>query len=344
MTYLLSPYEVGDLTDGELTPIVAMLNEVAAEENPRSVDMTVDEFRMFSTSPGTVQQRFQVKTTDGDIAGVGVMRFPDDGTNADTLNVAIRVAPRHRRRGIATMLMAEAARVSREEGRTKLHLFHHDTVPAGKAFLDRIEAKPVLEMHVNVLRIEALDKDLLSAWVAEGPSKAPGYRVDVYEGRWPEEILDGMARLYSILDRDMPQPEGHEPRKWTPELISEMHDNFLGGVDSLMALAKHAESGTAVGLSHLIRRHSDPSTWMVTTTIVDPDHRGMSLGRWLKGAVNLEALAQWDGGVFQETANAFVNAPMLAINHEMGFEHELTVTDVQTSVEAVERFLQSRQV
>jgi hypothetical protein len=67
--------------------------------------------------------------------------------------------------------------------------------------------------------------------------------------------------------------------------------------------------------------------------MVDPDHRGRSLGKWLKGAVNLAALEGWDGGVYQETGNAFTNEAMLAINHAMGFRHELTMTDVEIALD-----------
>lgn len=342
MTYSLSTYSVEEMSDDELRPIVEMLNRVAVEESPRSVDMTVGDFRMFSQAPGTVQERFMVRSSDGDVAGVGVTRFADDGTNPNLVNVAIRVSVDHRRQGVGSMLLGEAVRIADQEDRTTFHLFHFDTVPAGKAFLDRLNAKPALEMHVNVLKVADLDRDLLTGWVEQGPTLAPGYHVDIYEGRWPDEIHEEMARLYVILDRDMPQPEGHEHREWTAELVAEMQDQWSQGIDSLMALAIHDESGAAVGMSQLSRLHSDPTTWHVTTTMVDPAHRGRSLGRWVKGAVNVRALEVWDGGVYQETANAQVNAPMLAINHEMGFEHEMTVTDVEVSVEDASRYLASR--
>ncbi|MGD2103259.1 MAG: hypothetical protein PVG83_13595, partial [Acidimicrobiia bacterium] len=49
-------------------------------------------------------------------------------------------------------------------------------------------------------------------------------------------------------------------------------------------------------------------------------------------AVNLTALETWPGGLWEETGNAFTNDAMLSINRAMGFEHELTLTEVELKV------------
>jgi hypothetical protein len=102
------------------------------------------------------------------------------------------------------------------------------------------------------------------------------------------------------------------------------------------------DTAKAVGMSEMFRRRTDPTTWIVTTTMVDPDHRGKSIGKWLKGAVNLAALDAWPGGIYEETANASTNDAMLAINHAMGFRHELTTTDVELEVDQALAWVASR--
>ena len=92
----------------------------------------------------------------------------------------------------------------------------------------------------------------------------------------------------------------------------------------------------------MIRRNSDPATWIVSTTMVDPPHRGQSIGKWVKGATNLAALERWPDGVYQETGNAFTNDAMLAINHAMGFRHDLTITDVEVSTARARSYLDSK--
>jgi GNAT superfamily N-acetyltransferase len=118
--------------------------------------------------------------------------------------------------------------------------------------------------------------------------------------------------------------------------------NFLEGVDLLSAIAVEDESGEPVGLSQLGKRHSDDTTWFVTTTMVDPDHRGHALGKWLKAAACLEALERWPRPIWMETGNAFTNEPMLGINHAMGFAHEFTMSEVEVGVDRVDTYLASR--
>lgn len=342
MTFDLTEFDIDDLSDEELAPIVDLINRGRRAESPRNVDLTVSDYRMFTANPGIVQRRFVVRDGTGDPVGFGITRFNDDGSNPETLGVRIRVYGESRRKGIGTLLLRNAVDIATDLGRTRLQSFHVDTVPAGAAFAEAIGATPVLEMHSNVLKIVDLDKELMKEWVLVGQTKTREYDVEVLEGRWPDEILDGMARLYYILDRDAPQEEGYEPREWTGEVIAQFLDVFLQVSDSLMALAVHKETKIPVGMSHLIRRHSDPTTWIVTATMVDPDHRGRSLGKWIKGAVNLAAIEGWEGGVYTETANAFANAPMLAINEAMGFRHEYTATEVAVSVDHARLFVESR--
>lgn len=176
-------------------------------------------------------------------------------------------------------------------------------------------------------------------WAEKSP---PGYSLQLIEGLFPEELLPGIAHLYYILERDMPLSEGQEPREWTAVLLREMTEHYLQEMESLAALATHQESGEDVGLSQLIRRKSDQTTWIVTTTMVDPDHRRRSIGKWVKGAVNIAALERWPGAIYAETGNAFVNETMLAINHAMGFEHELTVTEVDIRTDDALAYVESR--
>ena len=341
--YSLEELDIDEVAEDDLQAVIDLANQVNAEREPRHTDFTVDEYRMFSNSPGQVRIRFLVRSKSGNPVASMTTNFASDGSNPHLLRTSLSVASEHRRRGVGAELLGKAAEIARDLGRESLTGTVFDTVPAADAFLKAIGGQRTLEHHLNSLRIADLDLDLLKEWVDEGPQLAPAYSVRVFEGNFPSEYLDGMAHLYLVLERDMPTPDGLEPREWTPELVHDFMEHFLQGTEALTAVVIKDDTGEIAGMSQLIRRTADPATWHVTTTMVDPEHRGHSLGKWVKGAANLEALARWPGGEYEETGNASTNAAMLAINHAMGFEHELTEAEVEVTVDQVESYLTSRQ-
>lgn len=342
MTFRISDLDLDQLTDVELEPLTGLANELRQEQQPRSKALSIEEFRVFSNFPGSIRRRRAAYTADGQIAALLSTSFPDDGTNPGVLSVDIKVARQHRRRGLATQLLAVAAETAEELGRSKITGSVFDTVPAALAFSDAVGASGVLEMHMNSLAIPDLDIGLLKRWVDEGPRRAPDYSVEIIEGDWPDDLIERMGRLFYILERDSPTPEGYEPREWSPDRIRQMQQMFAASTDGLLAVAIHTASGEPVGMSHLLRRNNDPTTWQVTFTIVDDLHRGHALGKWVKGAVNVAALERWEGGEYAETTNAYTNEAMLGINHEMGFSHEYTMTEVEASLETVRSYLSGR--
>ena len=341
MTLTVTEADIQTMSDDELAPLLAAMNLLDRESYPRHTDMTIEDMRMFDHSPGIAQQRLLIHDGD-DLAATAVLRHNDDGTNPDVLMVGIRVLPEHRRRGIATMLLGRAVTAATEMGRDKLQGFILDTVPAGDEFVSAVGAEKLLDFHENVMRVDALDRDLLQSWVDQGPVRGQGYSVRVGEGDWPEELFGDIAHLFHVLERDMPRSATFEPREWNAELVRELHDHYAPGVDALTVFVSEDATGATVGMTDMIRRKTDPTTWIVTTTVVDPDHRGRSLGKWIKGLINLAALDRWEGGIYTETGNAFTNEPMLAINHAMGFTHELTMTDCLLTVDQARTYLESK--
>ena len=330
------------LDDAGLEAILAITNGVSREANARFVDFELEEFRLLSSGPGRVRHRFVARDSNDEIVGVAEGSYADDDSNPSRLRAQISVDSDSRRSGVGTALLAELVELAQRLDRSTIHGWHFDTIPAGAEFARAVGATEGLQFHDNVLEIANLDRELMRRWRDEGPARAPGYSVEVIEGPWPGKLLGDIAHLYFVLERDMPLAEGIEPREWTPELVASMQSHYQQGTESISALAFEDSTGTVVGLTQLLRRIADPTTWIVTTTMVDPAHRGKGLGKWVKAAANLETLERWAGGVYQETGNAFTNEPMLAINREMGFEHELTTTDVELDPEVALEYLRSK--
>lgn len=334
--------DLDELTDEAMQPILDATNLLDREARPRWVDLTADELRMVAGAPSMTRNRFVVLGHDGELAGLGEGRYPSDGTNADTLTCQIRVLPGWRRQGVGTTILEYLVGMAGELGRARLRGFLHDTVPAGMAFARATGATVDIEFHENVVKVADIDRALMESWSRIGYERAPGYTLRLLEGAVPEEFLADIALLYRVLERDSPMPDDVEPREWTAERVGRDQEHFLHGTELLTALVVEDATGRAVGMSQLARRESDPTTWFVPLTVVAPEHRGRSLGKWVKGGANMAALSRWEGGVYEETGNAFTNEPMLAINRAMGFEHELTAMSCLLSVEDAGRYLESR--
>lgn len=342
MAFEVTDGDFEGLSDDSFSELLAAVNDLDRESHPRHTDLTDGEFRTFAESPGMTHHRFLAHEARGELAGFAAFRYPDDGTNSDTLICDIRVLPAHRRQSLGSSLLAKGVELATELDRSVLLGFVFDTVPAGGEFARRIGATEKLDFHENVVRVADLDRDLLRGWVDLGRDRAPGYSVRLIEGLWPEELFDDIAHLYYVLERDMPTSDNLEPRRWDADRVRDMQDHYSQEFDLLSAFAIEEATGRAVGMSDMVRRITDPTTWIVTTTMVDPEHRGRSLGKWVKGVINLAALERWPDGIYEETGNAFTNEPMLAINHAMGFEHELTITECTISTDEAMAYLEER--
>jgi hypothetical protein len=85
------------------------------------------------------------------------------------------------------------------------------------------------------------------------------------------------------------------------------------------ACARHDATGKLVGFTQLVATRARQWLGQQWDTGVDPAHRNLGLGRWLKAANGLRLIQERPEVTTIETWNAGVNAAMLAINSAMGF-------------------------
>ena len=86
------------------------------------------------------------------------------------------------------------------------------------------------------------------------------------------------------------------------------------------ACVRQNATGKLVGYTQLVASRARPWLGQQWDTGVDPAHRNLGLGRWLKAANALRLMDERPEVTTIETWNAGVNAAMLAINEAMGFQ------------------------
>jgi hypothetical protein len=203
-------------------------------------------------------------------------------------------------------------------------------IPLGKrsphpseGFARAIGFEPTLGGNRRVLPVplEPEHVDELRAFAAR-VAGADRYRTFTFRTPWPDEYTDDHCELGRRMSTDEPAGDSdHEEELWDAQRIHES-DDLLAAQHStkLAAVAQHIESGRLVAFTELLMSPDRPSEAWQMATLVHPEHRGHRLGLAVKLA-NLEFLARAEPSIrVVTTANASVNAPMIAINDMLGFE------------------------
>jgi len=331
-------YTQASLPDRIIRQRVAHHNRMLAEELPDDPPFLVeDALRRMRHRPSTARTHLWVLRQGRSIVAEASLGWADLPSNRHSAHVDVSVEPHLRRHGIGTRLLALA--VARARQVLRLRLFAHSSgrIPAGARFLRRHGFKAGFQHHLNQLAIERLDRALLARWLAAGTEcAAAGYAMEMWDGPVPERWLVAFAELCGVMNG---APHGDlevEDVTVTPKMIREGEAALLAtGSRCLVACARHAASGVLVGFTELFWNPKRAAiVWQQNTGVIEA-HRKQGLGRWLKAA-NMEALlaANPDARLVR-TGNADSNAPMLAINRQMGFQPFIAGTGWQGRVPAV---------
>ena len=287
---------------------------------------------------------FRARDAGGAIVGMGSCRIdPEHDDNPDVLSLNLYVAAEHRRRGVATRLLAELVRVAEQEDRSRLLFTTFERVPAGAEAAGAVGATAKLTEHVNHLPIADVDRAMLEQWVAEGPGRAPGYELVAFDGACPDEHLDGYIEQILVLN-DAPRDDLEvNDFTLTREQVREQEQMIAAaGIESWALLARH-ESGAYAGIHDVTWNPTKPAVVWVGLTAVAPAHRGHALGKWLKASMTLRILDDRPDVTEIRTGNADSNDAMLGINRQMGYRPMVGATAWELSTAQARAWLDAKQ-
>ena len=239
------------------------------------------------------------------------------------------VLPSHRRRGIGSQLLAEAVAFARSGDRSLLSGNHYEGAAASIAFAAHHGATPASAIEQNRVLVANLDRGLLAGW----NTTPAGYSLVAFDDVCPDDLLDGFVRVSEALN-DAPRSDSAGDAIFSAELRrNEERAMRADGTTQWVACARDNATGELAGMTELTLTSYQP--WLVHqgTTVVDRRHRGHGLGRWLKSVNALRVLGERTETRVIETWNDGTNAPMLAINREMGFRPVATWRDVELRID-----------
>jgi mycothiol synthase len=241
--------------------------------------------------------------------------------------VEVRVLPAGRRQGLGRLLLDRSVTVAERRGSRLIMGQTRENVPSGAAFCRHFGAEPGQVGRENRLDLRSVDRALVDRWIADGPVRAPGYRLEFVDGSTPPELADRVAEVLNVMNTAPRDDLDFGDTQITPELLRQYEEaGEKAGRGHWAYYAVDEASGRFVGTTDITIRPGNPDRVHVGDTGVDPAHRGKSLGKWLKAAMTRRILDGLPDVRWVITFNAASNDAMLAINNQLGFRQSAVTT------------------
>ncbi|HWI64653.1 MAG TPA: GNAT family N-acetyltransferase [Symbiobacteriaceae bacterium] len=256
---------------------------------------------------------------DGRFAGYGVAGADDEQAEHHFF-VVIRVDEACRNQGAGTALLQALAGWARSRGAVCLEgTLRPDLAGELLGWCARRGFVTEGDVLRSVLKLDGWEPGALAASVTAAEKRGIRF-VTLEELGAGEENLRRFHRLCNELHHDVPGRGPHLPYQY--EAWREKITGSPAWDPSCVLLALDGEAWAALSFFE----PQPDGSWYTYLTGVHRDHRGKGLGTAVKVAAVM--LAARRGVPYVSTFNHVVNAPMLAINNQLGYQPDFTVRQI----------------
>ena len=291
---------------------------------------TPDQLRVMAR--GTDRRRIAWVALDGDeVVGALGLDMPLHD-NLSVAGITVDVLPGRRRRGIGSALLEVGEAQARAHGRSVL-LTETQWLPngrdeSGEGFFTRHGYAAAQTVLRSSLSLPADRARLDAALAADG---SDGYDVRSCWDGLPEEWLQGRAELSRRMSTDVPLGDLQlEEERWDSARVRAEYERIASmGRRVVDTFAVEEETGRLVGYTQVQVTTAEPEVAYQQDTLVMREHRGHRLGLRMKAASTLELMASSPASRVVRTWNADDNAPMLAVNGELGYVRDALLREWQ---------------
>ena len=307
--------------------ILTLRQHAQKEDNPNDPVPSKDFLRqgllMMDKNPVYEAQFHMIQNEAGDPVAAFLCGFhrpgsPDYDEQKHIVMFQPFVMEAYRRQGIGTQLVQSIKTLAEERGVTLIQA--GATTPVGFKFAEYLNAEIGIEVKVNRLYAEDIDKSLVKTWKNEGDTRNPDVTIETWVGLPPEEDLEAYSVIFTEVYNQQPfgDTEGLHLH-FTPDRLRELEEQHReSGTQSVTKITREAD-GSISGLTDITHNPETAHRVSVGLTGVGEQYRGRGLGKWLKADMTLYILEHYPDIKFIETTNASSNAAMLSINERLGY-------------------------
>lgn len=339
----IEPFAFADATDAEYKALNRHFNRAKAEtlpdDPPTPLEETVAQMKNVPPFVG-IYAWAGWNAAKTEMVATGVVSILRMEENQHLAQFDFSVDQDYRRRGLGRALLQSAVDAAQAENRRLLITDTNERVPAGDAFMQRLGAERGLQMHTNQLALADLDRALLEQWQAEGAQQAAGFTLGFWDGAYPDDQLDAIAKLTDVMNTAPRENLDMEDMHFTPDQIRQQEKMMAAtGTQHWTVYAAETATGRFAGFTEISWNPNRPEIVSQGGTGVFPEFRGLGLGRWLKAAMLSRILTDRPEAKFVRTGNADSNAAMLGINHALGFTPYLSRCVWQIETDKAQAYL-----
>lgn len=282
--------------------------------------------------------RVQLSAVVGDrVLGVARLELPMSD-NRHVAGVDLAVLPGERRRGVGSVLLAEATGRALAAGRSTL-VVEVDEPPTlagsspGRAFAAHhgwrevlLDVRRDLQLPVPADRLDELEQRCRP--------HAVGYRLVQWRDRVPNDLLEGRADLSRRMSTDVPLGDlDWQEERWDAARVRREEELVAKqGRTVVAAGAVHTATGELVAYTDVGVPQHQPERVYQWNTIVRSDHRGHRLGMLVKLAVLRVLPSAVPQARYISTWNASSNRHMIAVNEALGFQRNGQLVSFQRTM------------
>jgi len=339
----LTQFDPETATDDYFQKRIDFLNRKREEESPddppTTLEASINNAKGWKHIPSIQLESWHL-WEDGKIIAEIFPTARADENNNHLCNMNLYVLPEYRGKGYAKLLLSKLLDFADKHKRRLVQTHTSSRIPSGQGFAEYLNAQAGYNASENQLDLSKLDIELIDSWLdietVAGKDFEMGFWGDVY----PDDEIQDIVELMDVMNTAPREDLDMNDSKTTPEKIREFEAYMKVRGDQRWGLyVRHKESGELAGYTITIWEPETPDVLYQEDTGVLPKYRGNSLGKWLKAAMLKRVIAEKPNLKFVRTGNAASNAPMLAINHAMGFELYVSEVVWELAVDKIREYL-----